>query len=133
MLGQPLEGLLVVAALLVGELLAHPFELARRTAFAREALAAGRVPDAAVDAAAAVHPLTLHFSNSALERAYAARAFGESYPIVVAIGLGGAILGMVFAVAVPAGRVVAFGPVSIPMRPSTVMNPSLSITAASPV
>ena len=44
--GQPHEGLLVVGAMVAGELLGHPFELWRRAAFAREAIAAGRVPDA---------------------------------------------------------------------------------------
>ena len=72
-LGTPNEGLLVAAAMLVGELLAHPFELYRRAAFAREALASGRVPDPTPDAAAAVHPLTLRFSNGALERVYVGR------------------------------------------------------------
>ena len=40
-------GTTIAAALLVGELLGHPYELERRAAFAREAIAAGRVPDAA--------------------------------------------------------------------------------------
>ena len=80
-LGHPVEGLLVAGALLLGELLGHPFELQRRVAFAREALAAGRVPDAAPDPAAAVHPLTLRFSDGGLEGAFSACTFTESYPV----------------------------------------------------
>ena len=79
-LGQPYETLLVAAALLMGEMVSHPFELRRRAAFAREALAAGMVPDAATDAAATrlVDPLTLSFSDVSLERAYTDRAFTEA-------------------------------------------------------
>ena len=35
-----------------------------------------------------VHLLTLRFSNGELEKAYAARSFGESYPTLVAFCLG---------------------------------------------
>ena len=85
-IGKPQEALLSTAALLTGELMSHPFELRRRAAFAREALASGRVPDPAIDAAGLrlVHPVTLRFSNGELERAYAVRSFGEGYHIVVA-------------------------------------------------
>ena len=78
--GQPLEALLVVAALLVGELLSHPIELFHRTAFAREALAVDGVPDGALSAAVVrlVHPLTLCFSDDALENAFAVQFFAAS-------------------------------------------------------
>ena len=105
--GQPVEGLLAIAALLVGDLLGHPFELRSRVAFAREALAAGRVPDAAPDPTIAVHPLTLRFSNGALESAYAARSFSESWPILVASCLGFAALFGMLTVAVPRTRALA--------------------------
>ena len=106
-LGQPVEGLLVAAAVLVGELLGHPFELQRRTAFAREALAAGRVPDPAPDPAAAVHPLTLRFVNGALESAYAARSFSESWPTLVAACIVLATLFGMMAFAMPRIRAIA--------------------------
>jgi hypothetical protein len=115
-LGQPLEGLLYTTSLLAGEMLGHPFELHHRVHFAREALAAGREPDAAADAAvmrlvhpltlrfsdAEVNPLTMRFSDGALERAYAARAFSESYPTVVPACLVLAVLFSLLNLAVPA-------------------------------
>ena len=95
-LGQHWDTLLVAAALIVGELFGHPFEVRRRAAFAREAVAAGRVPDEA-PAARLVHPLTLRFSDGNLERAYAARSFGESYPVVVAFCLAFSVLTLLLA------------------------------------
>jgi hypothetical protein len=101
------EGRLIVAALVIGELLGHPFELRRRVAFAREAVAAGRVPNAAPDPAIAVQPLTLRFSNRALESAYRARTFGENYPIFAAFACGSILLCAVAAVALPGWRGVS--------------------------
>jgi hypothetical protein len=107
-LGNLQEGLLVVGALLIGELLGHPFELRRRLTFAREAEATGRLPKAAPNVDAAVHPLTLCFANDALERAYAARAFGESYSVVVAFCLAlPALLGMLVVAMQTSGLVFA--------------------------
>ena len=93
-LGQPREALLCAGALLVGELLGHPFELHRRTAFAREV---ANVPNAAT----ATHPLTLRFADAALESVYAARAFSESYPVTFSFSIGLASLLTLQALATP--------------------------------
>jgi hypothetical protein len=98
-LGRPHEGLLIVVALLAGDALGRPFELRRRAAYARE-MAAGRALDASPDAA--VHPVSLRFSDHALERAYAARCFKESYHMALPTGLGiSAISFVLLAFAVP--------------------------------
>jgi len=95
-IGQPTEGVIITVALLAGELIAHPFQLLARIAFAREAAAAGRLlgafcpPPRGRDAP--VHPLTLRFSNGALEHAWSARSFGQSYPTVVATSLAFSLL-----------------------------------------
>ena len=97
-LGQPHETLLVAGSLLVGELLGHPFELQRVTAFARDVTGAGgaRGTQTVEDATAVCHPLSLRFSDDEYEHAWAARSFDESYPAAVAFCGGMAVLLSVF-------------------------------------
>ena len=83
-LDRPGQTLLAIAALLLGELLGRPLELHRRTTFARGVLAASGAADTTANAAAAwrVHPLTLRWADSGLERAYSAHAFSKAFPYV---------------------------------------------------
>lgn len=80
-LGEPYEALLVIAALLLGELLGRPSEL---FCDAREAPADGVETKHCVQ----MNPLTLSFIDGEVEQAYTARKFDESCPLAFASSLG---------------------------------------------
>ena len=94
-------GVAIAASLLVGHMIGHPFEQWSRAIFAREAVAAGNAPDPGIAAAQLMHPLTLRFSDSALEREYRIHAFDESYPTVVTFCCAIVTMALLFTVAMP--------------------------------
>jgi hypothetical protein len=112
-LGSCNEALLIAAAMLIGELLAHPVEISRRrTHVSLHADALASLEDTPPPAFS-VHPLTIRFADPRLERLYASRCFADSYPIVVAACL---VMSVLFGL-----RAIAF--------PGTLVGSSMSIAA----
>ena len=130
------------ATFVVGELLAHPFELMRRKAHVTEAAAWAAKPDRRRRPSLAlppnfVHPLTLRFSNEELERSYATWQYDEALPLVVAFCIFMTVLLVVDAVAFPAGAalslsVAPFFPFILMVRLRRASNAPRTLLEASP-
>ena len=95
--------------MLNGELLGHVFEIHRRAAFARDFAASGGI----LRASPLIHPLTLAFSDGALERQFLAQCFEEDYGYFVMFGVSLCGFWVLFGFVNPSQWALCFGATSV--------------------